>query len=245
MIRSHGWSTYPPALRISDTICLMVARIRRIPWLSFAAIVSASLGAGCGDDSTSKDPPSRTDASADATLSDGGLDGTGGDDAASDALADVATEDVLDAAPDVSGDASLDGSGDSEAGTDAELDAAPDGSTGPMALCLGPGGGGHVKLVSAYWAGTTALGDHLSELVPAMQAGHVDVARLEQPLPAGLDVIVDLHWELFDYTTHTVRADMATRLDAIAATAEPVLGRIRAFYPDRRALHRRALDSAQ
>ena len=209
----------------------MLVRTRCVAPIALAGVaLVASLGSGCGDDSSPNGPSSQADASVDASQSDGGLDGSEATDAQSDAVADASQEAGLDAAPDVNDDAAFDGSIDAEAGLDADLDASPDGSTGPMAPCLGPGGGGHVQIVAAYWAGTTALGDHLSELVPAVQAGHVDVARLEQPIPAGLDVIVDLHWELFDYTTHTVRADIATRLDDIATTAAPVLGRVRALY---------------
>ena len=109
-------------------------------------------------------------------------------------------------------------------------DASPDASGGPAAACSGLGAGGHLQLVSAYWASSDAFGDHLGELAPALQAGHIDVARLAQPPPGGVDVIVDLHWELFDYASHTVRPDLATRLAQLAAAVAPVRGRVRAFY---------------
>jgi hypothetical protein len=90
--------------------------------------------------------------------------------------------------------------------------------------------GGHVQFASAYWAGTAAYGDHLAELAPAISVGHVDLPRLSSPLPPGVDVIVDLHWNLFDFTTHTVRADLAAQLDSIAAAVNPVASRVRALY---------------
>ena len=109
--------------------------------------------------------------------------------------------------------------------------AIPDaGSAGPHAACSGPGGAGHVQLVAAYWARTEAFGDHLDELAPAMQAGHVDVPGLARPLPDGVDVIVDLHWELFDYATHTLRADFNARLDVLEAAMRPHAARVRALY---------------
>ena len=104
---------------------------------------------------------------------------------------------------------------------------APDAGAGSAAACPGAG---HVKFASAYWAATAAYGDHLAELAPALQVGHVDLARLSQPLPAGLDVIVDLHWQMFDYTAHTVRTDIANQLDTIANAVNPVRDRVRALY---------------
>ncbi len=141
----------------------------------------------------------------DDSVEDGGMDA-----ARVDAIQDIDAAQEIDAAP----------------GADALADA----STGPAAACDGPGGGGHVQIVAAYWASSDAFGDFIAELVPAVQAGHIDVARLDQPLPDGVDVIVDLHWYLFDYTTHTVRADLAAQLDALEVAAGPVLGRVRAFY---------------
>jgi len=107
---------------------------------------------------------------------------------------------------------------------------ATDAAVGPAAPCLGAGGAGHLQLTAAYWSGTDVYGDHLAELAPAVQAGHIDVAGLGRPLPDGVDVIVDLHWELFDYATHTIRGDIDERLDAVARAASPVLPRVRAFY---------------
>ena len=194
---------------------------RSLPLPALVAVLAASFVSACGDDGTTPAHSAKpTDASADVQAPDGGPDS-----------ADASVRDVVaEGAPDAGLDAPIDVSVEADALIDAGEDASPDGSAGPSAPCTGPGGGGHVKLVAAYWASTDAFGDHLSELVPAMHAGHVDLLHLAQPLPSGVDVIVDLHWELFDYTSHTVRADIATRLDGIAAAAAPVLGRVRAFY---------------
>lgn len=128
-------------------------------------------------------------------------------------------------------DSEENGTNESDTGT-SEADTTSESETegGPAAGCEGPGAAGHLRLVSTYWAGTTAFGDHLDELAPALQVGHVDLARLASPLPDDVDVIVDLHWELFDYQQHTLRADVDTQIDAITAAVEPVRERVRAFY---------------
>ncbi len=102
--------------------------------------------------------------------------------------------------------------------------------SGPEVPCSGPGGGGHVRITMAYWAGSSAYGDYLRELVAAIPAGHVDLNRLSSALPGGVDLIVDLHWELFDYTTHRARSDLEGRLDAVEAAVCPVLNRVRALH---------------
>ena len=157
--------------------------------------------------------------------------GVGRRDAAADATRDLGADATLDLGVDGAQDSgALTRDASEDAPVDGSADAGSDASTGTAAACGTAGAGGHLQMVSAYWAATDVFGDDLAELTPALQVGHVDLARLGRPLPPGIDVIVDLHWELFDYATHTVRADLSARLDAIAAAAAPVLPRIRAFY---------------
>ncbi len=122
------------------------------------------------------------------------------------------------------------GDDDSIADDDTGDDDTGDDDTGPVAGCDGPGAAGHIQLTAAYWSSSTAYGDHIAELSPAVQIGHVDVDRLASPLPPDVDVIVDLHWYLFDYATHTVHANLEANLDTVENLAAPVLGRVRAFY---------------
>ncbi|MFV8754222.1 hypothetical protein ACNOYE_27070 [Nannocystaceae bacterium ST9] len=189
----------------------MATRLPRAPLLA-SLVGAALLDLGCSEGSADE---SSTDASTDASTSEDEIDGS-------------TSSDTLDADDDVGTDESST-EGESTSTDESSTDETGEPEPGPEAACVGEGAGGHLQFVASYWA-STSFGDFIAELAPAIQIGHVDLDRLATPLPDDVDVIVDLHWVLFDYETHTVRADLDAQLDTVAAAVEPVLHRVRAFY---------------
>jgi len=71
---------------------------------------------------------------------------------------------------------------------------------------------GHLQFTSAYYVESGAYGDHVAEASDVLQAGHVDSdGAFETPMRS----ILNLHGFVFDYTAHTVRADIEAQLDVI------------------------------
>ncbi len=188
----------------------MLRRAALLPCLLLLACPSTNGGPADVRDAEPLDAPS-----------DGGTDLAAEVDVGPDVPSDAPSVDVADAPPaDVPAEA-----GDLGDGLDSG-----DGGAEPGWTCRGPGVAGHVQLGLAYWTASAAYGDHLAEPVGRLGAAHVDLARLAAPLPDGIDVVVDLHWQLFDYAAHTVRGDLAAQLEAVAAAIGDRLHRVRALY---------------
>jgi hypothetical protein len=152
--------------------------------------------------------------------------------AADDGVPDAAPDEAADAVPDHAPDALPDDRGDGPAEAGDDVDGVADVADGgtPAWTCRGTGVGGHLQLALAYWTASAAYGNHLAEPVARLGAGHIDLATLAGPLPDGIDVVVDLHWNLFDYERHAVRSDLAAQLDAVDTALAGRLHRVQAFY---------------
>ena len=101
-----------------------------------------------------------------------------------------------------------------------------------------------LPVFSAYFASTTAHGDHIAEMRGAFTAGHVDLAFVDSAIAAGVRPIVNLHWLLFDFpeplttkpTTFaptaraTLRADIDAQLDKVEKAIGPNIEKVAAFY---------------
>jgi hypothetical protein len=113
---------------------------------------------------------------------------------------------------------------------DAAMDAALDDAMGDASVPPARGFSdacGHLQFTSAYYVESGAYGDYVAEASDVLQAGHVDSDRaFETPMRS----ILDLHWFVFDYTAHTVRADIAAQLDVIELLIAGRHDRVAALY---------------